>query len=446
MPVKVKGSVGSEAGSNGASKSRSRRERVPDLSPKASTVVLGANGAMPQAPGSPIPPEVAEALVPAGGPERAGRKKKEQAPPPEAPPAKKRIRKPKPEAPPEAPEPDTGDPAPEPVDRPAPPSDAPPATTQALDVPPDLVPWVGLADGADVEVEIEAISAEDMEWHNQQVALAKQGRHDFGLHLANLKARRTYRFKFRSFGEFVREEFGVSGRGADYQIGAAQAIEQLKALGVDEADLPGSTSAARELTRVPEEDREAVLRAANEAARAAGRSRATRDDVIGAAQATGKTREPRRVANARERGTVGPGPVQVDQVEDAGPGDPGDAKAEADLTRAVGDYDYLNGFSLRARLADDPKSLFDAEALFYRDFEAPRKALIEGVTGPGIARIKDKLGQIGPYSARIQRALRTPDPSYWVICETCQGTGIADVMGEKKGCLDCYRNGFKIPG
>jgi hypothetical protein len=418
---------------------------------------IGLGGLIP---GSPIEPETIDV--------EAAKKKATPAkgkPEPEAPPPK-RIRKPKP-----APEAPAADPAPEaPPEAPEQAPEAPQGEPQAPeggpeqapegDEAPDEGPAPDVTDapgawGPPEKMTVRPLTDEEQAILDRCEARIRAGMISFvdtGLAMAEIKATGVYCYKYDSFESYVEERWGYDLRHAYYLMTSATEVKRLESLGVPEADLPNSMRAARELTRVPEDEREEVIRAANELARSKGRERATGAEVRTATQATGKRSSrkkvnqpdeviPREVARARRNGTIPEGTeIEVTQVN-------GDLPDEAPIPTPDQVFDrakYLDQFPIRESLGKNQLALFDAEALFYQRIEDGRKAFIREHTGPGTAEIRSTLHRLGPYSVRIQYALRLPDPSKWVLCESCKGAGEVDMIGKAIPCNDCKENGFIV--
>jgi hypothetical protein len=152
--------------------------------------------------------------------------------------------------------------------------------------------------------------------------------------------------------------------------------------------------------------------------------------------------EPREIARARRNGTIPHGTTsEITEVN-------GDV-AEETIPTPEPVFDrakYLDQFPIRERLGKNQLALFDAEAIVYHAIEGPRNEFIMKHTAPAIAKEDKALHKIGPYSARIRYALKQPDPSRWVLCESCQGTGSVEMMGKAIPCNDCKEDGFHVRG
>lgn len=431
-----------------------------------------------------------------GTPIEAGRKKKSE-PEPEAPKKGKGKGKPAPEPEPEAPK-RIRKPKPEPE---APPAESPPAETPAApevnpapsvpepaqDAPsgsPDGSPeqpaenpqgepegppagareapgaWgppasvgsiISIEEGADEPVEMGPLTDEERERKARYEAGAGGGFQAAGLNLGLLRDERLYRDEYPTFAEYVREVWDKTHRAINYMIAGAREVERLRLAGVAPEDLPKSEYGVRVLTTVPEGEREAVLREANQAARANGKPRAGGAEIAQASEGKRRGRppgsknttsgdEPREVSRARANGTIPEdGPVTVIEV---GAGEPDEIESPEEIfDRAK----YLDQFPIREHLGKDPLAIFDSSAMTYHWLSAQRLAFVEEYAHPAFEVERRALGQIGPYAARLRRALMTGDPSTWTLCETCSGAATVEILGTVKPCSDCHRNGFKIP-
>jgi hypothetical protein len=423
---------------------------------------------------------------------KKGKGKGKPAPEPEAEPeAPKRIRKPKPEPEPEpkpaGPEVDqpATDPAPEVNPAPSvpePAQDAPAGSPDGSPERPAESPQVepggppagtpeapgawgppvssaglttalsGIVDPTDDDpVEMRPLTPEEAARLATYEARAGMGFREIGLSFAAIKAERLYIGSHSTFREYVADVWGYKRRAADSYIAGALEVERLIRSGVAPEDVPRTEYGARVLTMVPEAEREGVLREANEAARKNGKQRAGSAEIIAASEGKKRGRppgspnkskgdEPREVARARANGTIPEdGPVTVIEV---GAGEPDEIETPEEIfDRAK----YLDQFPIREHLGKDPLAIFDASAMTYHSLSAPRLLLVSAHAHPAFEAERKATGGLGPYAARLRRALMTGDPSTWTLCETCTGAATVEILGTVKPCTDCHRNGFKIP-
>jgi hypothetical protein len=434
-------------------------------------------------PGTPIEPETiaVEAAkkksTPAKG-KPAPEPEPEPAAEPEAP-SPKRIRRPKPkpkpepEAPENAPEAPAEVPAADPVDSPEQAPEAPhgepeaPAEAPAPEAPGawgppknELATWDPWAPGnyehihAPDVVALRSLSPEeqaDLDRCEGTIAAGFASFVPMGLAMAEVLAKGLYGYKYTRFEDYVEDRWGYTERQAYYLISSASEVRRLEALGLPSGDLPTTLRAARELTRVPEEDREAVIKAANDLARSRGKERAGEAEVKASTEVTGKRTGkkgakqpdeviPREVARAQRNGTIPEGTtIEVTQVNPDVP-DLVFPTPEQVFDRAK----YLDQFPIRESLGKNQLALFDAEAMVYHEIEASRLVFIREHTAPAFAREQSALHRLGPYSVRLQYALKLPDPSKWVLCESCNGSGEGEIMGKVVPCNDCKENGFHV--
>lgn len=95
----------------------------------------------------------------------------------------------------------------------------------------------------------------------------EKGRQTFlevGAALAEIKERRLYRQYHPSFDAYCREQWEMGKSQAYRLIDAAEIVTELETSPIGDTPLPKTESQARELSKVPAEDRAAVMREASE--------------------------------------------------------------------------------------------------------------------------------------------------------------------------------------
>jgi hypothetical protein len=289
-----------------------------------------------------------------------------------------------------------------------------------------------------------------------------------GSRLEEALAEHLYLATHPTFPAFVEHHFDVSYRQAQYIIGSAKALTNLKSAGVE--SLPKSINAARQLISVPPEHQVEVWTAAEALAKAEGRKTPSERHVATAARESGKQTEDARRGRGRPVGSknapkTGDGAPGASGARGGAPGGRGadpieraraegtiPADAHVVITEKAGepaapaepitDEDWLDQFPIRDKLTVSTRRIFDVSALGYRAVESGRKEFSERFLAPAIKRAELVMKDAGPYLALLAWAMRLPHPSQWRLCASCNGTG---ELAKKKGqCPDCERNGFHV--
>lgn len=285
-----------------------------------------------------------------------------------------------------------------------------------------------------------------------------------GSRLREARDDELYRETHPTFAAFVEYHFDISYRQAHYIIGSADAIENLKAGGVE--SLPKSINAARQLISIPPEHQVEVWTAAAEIAAAEGAPAVSERHAATAARASGHQREDARRGRGRPPGSKNrprtddgpaarggaPGGRGADPVERARAEGTIPANATVVITETEGepvgnsepltDDDWLDTFEIRDKLTVHTRRIFDVSALGYRAVEAARVAFSRDHVAPAIARAEKVIKDAGPYLAMLAWSLRLPHPKQWRLCDSCKGTG--ELAKSKGQCPDCDRSGFHI--
>jgi hypothetical protein len=144
--------------------------------------------------------------------------------------------------------------------------------------------------------------------------------------------------------------------------------------------------------------------------------------------------KPDPVEAAKAAGIIPEGAaVEIDgpDSEDTGP-----APAAPELP----DAEWLETLPARKDLSDVRRPYFDAEALAFRAATPLRLKFARGCK-PITNRAKKQTSHIGPWMARHFRYLKINDPSRWVACAECGGTGEVPIIGR---CPPCNGDGFHV--
>lgn len=327
-----------------------------------------------------------------------------------------------------------------------------------------LVPEV--IEEGDATGEIRELTADEDEFLVQREADAdeskrifEEGGVAFGLALADIRDRGVYLKTHTSFNQYALDRFRVEPRSLLFIIGHARSVERLRLQGAEV--LPDSQRTSRPLLMVYPEaqlevwnravelaDAEGKIPKARHVARAAeesgkrkpGRppSSPNKDkdkgkDTSNAAAASGTQVEDERVTAARLAGTI-PADAEVSTSDHEG-------DAEAD-TAPMTDDAYLDTFAIRNQLTVATRRIFDVSALGYRDIADARRDFITDHLAPAVKYAEVIAKEAGPYLGLLRWVLKKGDPSTWVICDSCNGSGeIGKGLGE---CPSCKRSGFHV--
>jgi hypothetical protein len=277
----------------------------------------------------------------------------------------------------------------------------------------------------------------------------------FGVVLADIKERGLYQDTHTSFHAFASEVFHIEKRSVRYIIGHAKAVERLRLSGAEV--LPDSQRTARPLLTVYPEAQAEVWAKAVELARAEGTTPKERHSARAAEESgkrrpgrpKGSTNKPKgpasgtapgatqveddRITSARLAGTIPEGAEVATTEHEGGP-----EGAEAPMS----DDEYLDQFKIRDNLTVATRRIFDVSAIGYRRIAEARRAFITDHLAPAVKYAEGIAKESGPYLGLLRWVLKKGDPSTWVVCDSCKGTGeIAKGGGE---CPACKRAGFHV--
>jgi hypothetical protein len=120
------------------------------------------------------------------------------------------------------------------------------------------------------------------------------------------------------------------------------------------------------------------------------------------------------------------------QADDVEPDEP-----ECELT----DDEWLETLPARESLSPQCRAWFDAESVAFRKADPHRLAFVAAFRPIGNAAKKSAHGHIGPYLSRVYRYFQGNDPTRWLACKDCGGTGQMPLIGN---CAACRGNGYHV--
>jgi hypothetical protein len=253
---------------------------------------------------------------------------------------------------------------------------------------------------------------------------------EVGTALLKIRDDRLYRETHQSFGAYLKDRWDLSPSYASRLIGGSQIAADLLPLGNGPKALspPTTERQVRAIASVPKDQRAKVWEDAHEIAAADGKSEPTSAHV--------------EAAVAKARGII-PSDAEIVVVETVPDGDEPEPEDGPAAPAELSDADYLASLPVRASLSERCRGWFDAEALAFRHLSDARRTFAHHFSRVKNAAIKQSKGHIGPWLSRVTYALRADDPSRWVACKVCDGTGEVTLIGQ---CGACKGHGYHIRG
>jgi len=262
--------------------------------------------------------------------------------------------------------------------------------------------------------------------------------------LLAIRNQRLYRARYRTFESYCQDRWSISHRHVNRWILWAEVVDSLGPRGPisDESTperLPSETQ-SRPLSRIePERRREAWDRAVDIAGGSQPSESQVREAVAQVRTTLAPSREePTDVRRGRENGTI-PIDAEVTIVEQDGEAP---AEEESERDEGVSDEEWLETLPARKALSDEARRWFDADALAYRHL-TPLRRRYRDETRPAIVAAKRAGKHVGPWITAHDRYLRQADPSRWIACGLCNGTGRMELVGK---CAACRGHAYHISG
>lgn len=261
---------------------------------------------------------------------------------------------------------------------------------------------------------------------------------EVGEALSEIREKRLYRATHKTFEDYCRDRWDMSRQAASRMIAGLSVVKDLSTRDdktEDEPIVPETPWAAQPLVRLePEQRREAWDKAVEDA----DGNAPTHDQVEAAAEQVAPRSEPADVARSRARGTI-PANAEVIVKEEAGDDE---EEAEDAGPEEESDEAWLATLPARARLSNDARRWFDAEALAFRHVAQIRREYRDRCKRH-TSRAKKEGRHIGPWLSLHDFYLRQADPSRWIACLTCLGTGRLDLVGK---CPACKGHAYHVSG
>jgi hypothetical protein len=253
--------------------------------------------------------------------------------------------------------------------------------------------------------------------------------------LLHVRDARLYRRNYRSLGDYCKDRWNFGHTSAYRHLAAAEAVAAIESA-FPALPAPTHERQVRPLVGLAPETAVEVYASAVEASGGAAPTGAA--VAVAAAPLRAKLHRPKDdVAKAKADGII-PATAAVVVVE---PDPDAAADDEPAIPVELSDADWLAALPARARLAPDVRERFDAEALMYRAILAARLTFRGVFTKAKNKAVRAARGHIGPYTARMSKALRQPNPERWLACEECGGTGRMQLVGN---CAACHSHGYHV--
>ena len=250
-------------------------------------------------------------------------------------------------------------------------------------------------------------------------AVIERGKKTFvevGAALMEIRDSRLYRSQYKTFEEYCHAKWGFSRNFAHMQINAAEIANEVLTI----VNIPNETT-AREFVSVPPEDRPAVAQKAKAIAESKGRDKINSRDVKEAKQEAKPASEPHKVE------VIEPEP-EAEPIEILPPAPP---EIKSDLET------WLANMPLMKQLSGIQKRKFEESAKLYFAYQNDIRELgnrfrrrINGINSLHRSR----------YMTRVMTSFEINDPSFWLLCGECKGTGW---NGTKSHCGACNCDGFQ---
>ena len=237
-----------------------------------------------------------------------------------------------------------------------------------------------------------------------------------GRALCTIRDNRLYRQQYGTFEEYCQKRWGFSSSFAHKQINSSEVAEDLRTI-----VHISNEGTAREFVSVPPEDRPAVAQKAKAIAESKGRDKINSRDVKEAKQEAKPASEPHKVE------VIEPD-AEAEPIEILPPAPP---EIKSDLET------WLANMPLMKQLSGIQKRKFEESAKLYFAYQNDIRELgnrfrrrINGINSLHRSR----------YMTRVMTSFEINDPSFWLLCGECKGTGW---NGTKSHCGACNCDGFQ---
>lgn len=254
---------------------------------------------------------------------------------------------------------------------------------------------------------------------------------EFVQDLTAIKELRLYRTRYATFAEYCQARWGISPAHAYRQVTYGETLNQLSPRGESAGTIPmPSETAARPLANLQPAQKAEAWEEARKIAAIKGKEAPSQRDVKEAVDRVAPD-----VARAKARGIIPEGAeVIVEEGEPVEDAEPAPAK---ELT----DAEYLATCPAREKLAVSCRRVFDADAIAFRHCTSARLLFRQTFAKEKKVALKTLQGTYSPWVVRVGNVLRINDPTRWVACESCGGTGQVKIIGQ---CGDCKGHGYHV--
>jgi hypothetical protein len=327
--------------------------------------------------------------------------------------------------------------------------------------------------GTSSTAESVALSATETARLTELEAVVRRGLSTFievGTALMEIRDGRLYRASHDTFDHYCRDRWSMSGRRANQLALAADIAREIGQTRCEDGqDLrtivlkPDNEGQARELAKVPPDDRAATWKEAVETAPngkvTAGHVKKTVDRRSGKAS---EPEAPKPKGQSRVNGVVQDDPPEVAEMRAAGKIPPGlipDVKTVDNPTTlesireehaalraaqdSLSDEDWLKTLTLHGILEGESLKTFCRDAVAWRRTREAREQYQ--------AAVADVLGRHrpGPWLYDQRRSLSREDPSRWQKCKPltdggCGGTGRFKFVDRDRPCGECHGSGYTL--
>jgi hypothetical protein len=281
-----------------------------------------------------------------------------------------------------------------------------------------------------------------------------------GTALMEIREHRLYRGDYATFEAYCQERWGMTRGRANQLVRAAEVVGNLDTNGIQ---TPTSERQVRPIADLPSGQQKEVwdeaVAQSNGHAPTARKVREVRETVAPKAKPKGKVKPPPPAAvdAAIEDDPLGDEERRAIQAEGNGEEVGGKAADEpTDDRKAREDREWLETLTLRAKLSDRCRAIFDDDALAYRE----AGELILGLRRVCQAHEKGRPpGQkVGVWLGQVGAAVRMPHPrggerkgkhqeSGWLGCADCIRDGKhTGLTAGKQDCSSCKGRGYHVPG
>jgi hypothetical protein len=249
---------------------------------------------------------------------------------------------------------------------------------------------------------------------------------EVGMALTEIRDRRLYRKLFDTFEAYCQSRWGFGLSFANHQIRAAEVVNQIGTI------VPISNEGtAREFVSVPKEQRQEVAQEAKKIAAEKGRDTINSRDV--------KEAKAAKIPKPEPKPSITPHKVEVIEPDaDAEPiiVPPPLPPEPKPITQDV--ESWLASLDLMKQLSGIQKRKFEAAARFYFAYSQDLQEL-----GSRLRRRIARFETIerSRFLSRIMVSFDINDPSHWLLCGHCKGTGWNGTTSE---CSTCGGDGFQI--